>query len=324
MPALIQQFNLQVQQEFGANVLTIGYVGNIGQHLPETINDINVPPPNAVSLPRPLLPILPNLGTVGWLQSEGISNYSGLQMSVQRRFSQGLAFDANDTWGHDLSDITGFSQEGQEGWSNQDPNHIRQYEYGNAENDIRNRGAISINYELPFGKEYPGMKKIALSEWQVNAIGVYQSGKPFTIVNNSAAGGFGNRASPQFNGGVDRPNQIRPATLSHPTLTRFFDTTAFVPQPLGTVGSERRNPLYGPHFRHLDLSVFKDFDLTEQLRLQFRAEAFNISSTPNFFINNNVNSSPPTLLGNNSFGQVTTTDPNYVPRQWQFALRLQF
>jgi hypothetical protein len=96
------------------------------------INDINVPPPNAVSLPRPLTTILPNLGTVGFLQSEGISNYNGLQASFQRRFSRGLAFDANYTWGHALSDITGFSQEGQEGWSNQDPNHIRQYEYGNA------------------------------------------------------------------------------------------------------------------------------------------------------------------------------------------------
>jgi hypothetical protein len=76
--------------------------------------------------------------------------------------------------------------------------------------------------------------------------------------------GSANRASPQFNGGVDRPNQIHAATLSHPTLTRFFDTTAFVPQTLGTVGSEARNPLYGPHFRHLDLSVFKNFQLTER------------------------------------------------------------
>jgi hypothetical protein len=165
---------------------------------------------------------------------------------------------------------------------------------------------------------------VTLSGWRTNLIAVYQSGKPFTIVNNSAAGGFGNRASPQFNGGVDRPNEIHATTLSHPTLTHFFDTTAFAPQTLGTVGSEARNPLYGPHFRHLDLSVFKDFQLTERLQLQFRAESFNVTNTPNFFINNNVNSSPPTLLGDNSFGQVTTTDPNYVPRQLQFALRVQF
>jgi hypothetical protein len=323
-PALIQQFNLQVQQEFGANVLTIGYVGNIGQHLPETINDINVPTPNAIGLSRPLNALLPNLGGVGYLASGGVSNYNSLQTSFQRRFSKGLAFDANYTWAHALSDISGFSEEGQQGWSNADPTRIRQIEYGNAENDIRNRFALSLNYELPFGKGFTGMKKLALGGWETNAIAVWQSGKPFTIVNNGSDGGFGNRASPLYNGGVDRPDQVHSASLSHKTLTEFFDTTAFQPQMLGTVGSEARNALYGPHFRHLDLSIFKDFHVTERFMVQFRAESFNLSNTPSFYIDNNVNSGPSTLLGNSQFGQITATDPNYNPRQFQFALRGQF
>jgi hypothetical protein len=109
--ALIQQFNLQVEQQFGANVLTIGYVGNIGQHLPESINNINQPKPfnpitNAFGSARPLDAIFTNpanqaagsnLAGVSYIQSEGVSNYNALQTSFQRRFTHGLAFDANYT-----------------------------------------------------------------------------------------------------------------------------------------------------------------------------------------------------------------------------------
>ena len=140
--ALIQQFNLQVERQFGPNVFTIGYVGNIGQHLPEEINNINSPAPfDPFTAPAGasnlrLQTQLPNLGGVNWLQSEGVSNYNALQTSLQRRFTKGLAMDLNYTWAKGLSDITGFSEEGKQGWSNADPTHIRQIDYGVAENDI--------------------------------------------------------------------------------------------------------------------------------------------------------------------------------------------
>jgi hypothetical protein len=372
-PAMIQQFNLQVEQQFGPNVLTIGYVGNIGQHLAETINDINVPTPAQVlasgapnyAAPRPLNAQLPNLGTVNWLASEGISNYNGLQTSFQRRFAKGLAFDANYTWGHALSDQTGFSEEGHQGWSDADPTHIRQIDYGNAENDIRNRFAVSINYELP-GRDFKGVEKFALGGWQTNAILAWQSGKDFSVTNSNSESVFvtpvtkvatSNWASPNHNNGPDRPNQVgnplaagavsgNTTSIVSPTGTattcnatapssvkkigqpgsgsEWFNPCAFTPQTEGTVGDTARNSLYGPHFRHLDLSLFKDFPVTERMKVQFRAEAFNISNTPSFYMDNNVNSGPGTRLGNGNFGQITSTDPNYVPRQLQFALKFQF
>jgi hypothetical protein len=343
-PAMIQQFNLQMEQQFGANVLTIGYVGSVGQHIPELIADVNVPPPNAATtpnptlggaplqtgLPRPLASALPNLSSVSWLQSEGISNYNGLQTSFQRRFSKGLAFDANYTWSHALNDTLGFSEGGNEGYGEQDPTRIRQLEYGNADNDIRNRFALSLDYELPFGKQLTGLRKTALGGWQVNTIVAWQSGKPFTAVNGGTGidGQYNNRALPFGNvaPGNDRPNQVHSAVLAHKTLTEYFDTTAFAPQTLGTVGDEARNQLYGPHFRHADLSIFKNFQVMQRMQLQFRAEAFNISNTPSFFIaNNNSNSNSGNAnLGSGTFGQLTQTDPNYVPRQYQFALKAQF
>ncbi len=346
--ALIQQYNLQVEQQFGANVLTVGYVGNTAQHLPETINNINVPQPfnpAVTTATLPLIGVLPNLSGVSWLQSEGISNYNALQMSFQRRFTKGLAFDANYTYAKALSDITGFSEEGDQGWSNANPYRINTIDYGEAENDIHHRVAFSANYELQYGKDFTGVKKFVLHGWQANTIVVWQTGKPFTVLNGGGNydGTYSNRATPYDNGGPDRPNQIANPNLGHKTLSHFFNTAAFCGAPyaaganqqnptascsvaqsqaLGTVGTEQRNDLFGPHFRHFDLSLFKDFPLTERVNLQFRAEAFDVTNTPDFFMPNTGSSDA--QLGSSSFGQITNYDPNYNPRQLQFALKVQF
>ena len=233
--ALIQQFNLQLEQQLGANVFTIGYVGNIGQHLPESINNINQPAPfNPITNPggsaHPLNNQLPNLAGVSYIQSEGISNYNALQTSFQRRFTKGLAFDANYTWGKGLSDITGFSQQGgNQGWSDADPTHIRQIEYGVAENGIQNRFALSLDYALRYGKNFTGVKKLAFAGWQVNSITAWQSGKPFTITETGSGPdnpvesdglqhGYNNRATPLNSGGQDRPDQTKDARLKSQEL----------------------------------------------------------------------------------------------------------
>jgi hypothetical protein len=334
--ALIQQFNLQVEQQFGANVLTIGYVGNVGQHLPETINDINVPKPfdptpgsaGYGTGARPLSTLLPNLRNVSFLQSEGISNYSALQTSFQRRFTHGLAFDANYTWAKAMSDITGFSAEGGgRSWGNADPTRIGQLEYGVAENDIAHRFALSLNYELQYGKNFTGIKKFALSGYHFNTISVWQSGKPFDITNGGGTQRFNNRATSKNSAGPDRPNQISDARLSNKAISisgasgLYFNPAAFTPQALGTIGTTQRNALFGPHFRHIDMSVFKDFPVTERLSVQFRAEAFNISNTPSYEI---FDGSGNVQIGNPNFGQATATDSNYNPRIFQFALKAQF
>jgi hypothetical protein len=346
--SMIQQFNLQVERQFGPNVLTIGYVGNIGEHLPELFNDINVPTPAQVyatrndatpyDAPRPLNATLPNVGQIKWLASEGVSNYSALQSSFQRRFAKGLAFDANYTWGHALSDIVGFSQEGYQGWGDADPTEVRKIEYGNAENDIRSRFALSIDYQLPFKNFSNKAEKEVLGGWEVNSIVAWQTGKPASITNTGNNNDF---ADPLHGGGSDRPNQISdpfkagnvaanptcigPTSLKHGGNGYWFNPCAFMAQEVGTVGSTGRNSVYGPHFRHIDFSLFKDFPIAEGLKLQFRAEAYNITNTPNFFLNNNVNdSSSGVLLGDGSFGQLNESDPNNVPRTLQFALKLQF
>ncbi len=360
-PSMIQQFNLQVEQQFGPNVLTIGYVGNLGQHLAELYNDINVPTPAQVyasrtdaspyDAPRPLGQgytgtggqvltgnnWLPNIGQIKWLASEGISNYNAMQASFQRRFSKGLAFDANYTYGHALSDIVGFSQEGYQGWGDANPWQTRQIEYGNAENDVRSRFALSIDYQLPFNK-IEGPAKYALGGWEINSIVAWQTGKDVSVTNNTSPN---NLADPIHGGGSDRPNQVGnpfqagniagnptcvgPTSLKGGGGSYWFNPCAFARQTEGTVGSAGRNSIYGPHFRHIDFSIFKDFPIYNALKLQFRAEAFNITNTPNFFINNNVNDGGAGAgLGEGGFGKLNESDPNNVPRTLQFALKLKF
>jgi hypothetical protein len=336
--ALIQQFNLQLEQQVGANVFIIGYVGNIGQHLPESIDNINQPLPfNPITNPggsaRPLNGPLPNLSGVSYLATEGVSNYNALQTSFQRRFTKGLAIDANYTWAKALADTSTFSQQGDQGWAHALPTNIRATEYGPADTDLQNRFALQLNYELQYGKSFTGIKKVLVSGWQGNMIAGWQSGKVFSIVSSGAgldnpiesdgkAHGFNNRAVPQNAGGADRPDTIKDPRLGHKTLTEFFDTSAFAPQTLGTIGNTQRNSMFGPHFRDVDLSLFKNFPVTERATVQFRVESFNISNTPNFFIGNNNSSNQ--QFGNAAFGSISATDPNYNPRQYQFVLKVLF
>jgi hypothetical protein len=98
---------------------------------------------------------------------------------------------------------------------------------------------------------------------------------------------------------------------------QFFNTSAFVAQAPGTLGSEARNQLYGPHNRRLDVSLFKNLSIGSDANLQFRAEYFNVTNTANF-------AAPAAVLGAANFGQLTQLTGGYTPREAQFAIRIQF
>jgi hypothetical protein len=115
----------------------------------------------------------------------------------------------------------------------------------------------------------------------------------------------------------DRPNMSGNPRASRPTLSHWFNTSAFAGQTLGTVGSQRRNQLYGPGLQRVDLSLFKTFALHDRLNLEFRTEAFNVLNTAQF-------TNPTASLGNAAFGTISSTANAYNPRVLQFAARLKF
>src|SRR5581483_7392380 len=181
----VYQYNLLVEKQFGANVISAGYVGGSGRHLPVVLNDVNVQDPlNPASHrgpdgrldTRPTVALLPNLGSVGMYESAGSSSYNALQTSFQRRFTHGLSVSANYTWSHEIDDATHLSMEGQEGFGNADPFNIRLVEKGNGDLDLRHRFVTTASYELPFGKNFSGSKKTLLGGWQTNMVLVWNSG----------------------------------------------------------------------------------------------------------------------------------------------------
>ena len=229
-----------------------------------------------------------------------------------------------------LDDVIGLSNEINDGYGVV-PSQIHTLDYGNSDLDIRNRGVVTANYELPFGKNLHGrIAQFAASGWQADTLLVWESGQPFTVTNSQDIALTTNA------GFSDRPNQVGKASIGNPTIGEFFNTAAFVPQASGTIGTARKNPLYGPHYRHVDLSIFKSFPVYRESTLEFRAEAFNIANTTNFNTPNAAlqvtpNTDPATgaalntySVQNSTFGQITSTSRNYNPREFQFALKYQF
>ena len=99
-----------------------------------------------------------------------------------------------------------------------------------------------------------------------------------------------------------------------------FDTSGFVQQPANTLGNERRNQLFGPHYANVDLSLLKDFPaFHDQAHVQFRAECFNLANHPAL-------GNPDLTLqdGPVVFGVIASTSSFYKPREFQFALKLLF
>ena len=166
--------------------------------------------------------------------------------------------------------------------------------------------------ELPFGGNLHGFKGVLARGWQANGLIVWNTGMPFSVTNANNRSGTRPATT-----NSDRPNMIGSGKVSNPTLKRWFNTSDFVAQPQATFGNERRNQLYGPGLQRVDLSLFKNFDITERLILEFRTEAFNVLNTTQF-------SNPTASLGNALNGQITGTTNAYNPRLIQFAARLKF
>jgi hypothetical protein len=219
-----------------------------------------------------------------------------------------LTYTANYTWSHGLNDSPDYG--GAEGWG-VIPSQIHDLDYGASDVDLRHQMSTSINYALPFGTTLRGFKGTALRGWQTNVIWAWQTGFPVTVINSA------NRTGTNLSAGTDRPNQTGSAKVSHPVNSSWFNTTVFAPQAKGTLGSERRNTIYGPHARHVDFSLFKKFPIRERADIEFRAEIFNLTNTASF---TGVNAQ----LGTSQFGTVSGLTNNYVPRMAQFALKLEF
>lgn len=309
-PGYAQQFNLTIEQEIRPwrTLFKTSYVGNLGRRLDTTI-DLNQPLPGLgpVSNRRPFFAVRPGLAGITYAVSDGLSAYHALQFSAEKRLSQGLNLLLAYTWSHAIDNVAIAFGGGADGPIPQD-NRNRSADRGSSPFDIRHRLTFNWNYQLPFGHGRRFLSQGDVTDflfggWQANGILTFQSGLPFTPVLASAT---------VNTGGSSRPDRVGSGELDHRTPDRWFDVAAFTSPPPLTYGNAGRNILTGPPRGNLDFSLFKDFRVSDRYKIQFRAEFFNLTNTPQFDL-------PNATIGPAGAGTISSTVG--IPRQIQFGLK---
>ncbi len=303
--AYVQSWNLNVQRELLPDLaVMVGYFGSKGSHLRISRN-INQPINGVRPFPRlsNSSPELPGalIGNIAQVEGTGNSSYNALWVSATKRFSHGLQFNASYTWSRSI-DYNSLSSP---------PNVVTvQNSYdlrgdrGLSDFDARHRLVASAIYELPF-------KGNRIKEgWQFAAIVQSQSGNPVNIITtNSTINGVANTLRPDVAGPVEITG----------SLDRWFDTSAFT--PVARFGNLGRNVIIGPAFDNVDFSLLKNAKLNERMRLQMRAEVFDLFNHASF-------GQPGRVVGSQNFGRISNTrfptGDSGSSRQMQFALKFLF
>jgi hypothetical protein len=312
-----EQFNLGVQHQItNSVVLEVSGIGNLGRKLPSAnlpINQIRpeiLGPTHQSQRDRPF----PQYSNVT-IQNPtlGISNYYGLLMRAEKRFSSGFNMNASYTYSKFLENTndTGTTAGRDAGpYANL---YDRRADYGPSANDIRHRLSFSSVYELPFGRGKPyltnGVLGNIIGGWTIGNVTIVQSGPPMSVAtqtNNSNA----------FSAGSQRPDVLRDPNLpsDQRTVARWFDTAAFVQPANFTFGNSGRNIVRAPGFFTMDFSVMRNFRFGEQYNLQMRGEAFNALNHTNF-------SPPGGTFGGAGFGTISASGP---ARLIQVGMRFAF
>ena len=282
------QYNLNLEREIAlGTVLTAGYLGARGNHLPREVEANPFQPafghrlnPN---LPSPLLEDL----------TDAQSFYNSFQLSVSQQHAHNISWQAFYTFSHSVDDASSnVSIEAvNEPPTTQDPFN-RKGDRGRSGFDIRHNFVANVVYKLPFwrARQFGG--------WEVSAVADVHSNVPFTPVL-----GFDN-ADVQSLLTSERPNLagnpyegVCPNSFRVGTPSCWFNPTAFALPPPGQFGTAGRNILRGPAFAQFDLALQKDFHLSEGTKFTFGAEAYNLLNRPNFAVPSNTQS-PLTLGGN--------------------------
>ncbi|HLJ85513.1 MAG TPA: carboxypeptidase regulatory-like domain-containing protein [Candidatus Angelobacter sp.] len=321
----IQQANLQIGQDLGHNTaINIAWVGTKADHLLTWFNYTNPAlASNAALFPGRNLSV-----TAGG--AFGTSHYSGLQLNLTKRMNHGLQFTTAYTWSHATDDSGGaFGINGSAPiFVDSTGRVLLNQNKGNSDQDQRQAFVGSVMYELPFGKgkqrgsSWSNAMNNAFGGWQLNSIVSLGTGTPFDITVDGVR--------PDILGPVSigyRTINGQKTWISTPANTFALPTQNANHQFLrpGTLG---RNRFYGPGYGTWDPSLFKNFSLTERVKLQFRVEAYNALNSPQFVFGNfsgntdlgGINNGSP---ANANFGMIDSTR-QFSERQIQLAFRFMF
>jgi hypothetical protein len=320
------QWNVGVQQQVtSSSLLTVNYVGSVGRRLDiggaynvamAAGGNANCPTyatnPNNFNCGAPF----PYIGATAYDRSQGRSNYNALQVSLNGRQQHGLTYLVSYTWSKSL-DLGCSGWYGVEGCSIQNPYNLAA-DYGPSATDLPQIFSAAWVYALPFGKgKMSSSSRVvnALIEgWNLNGVLSFNSGTAFDLGSGKDIAQTGNYN--YGNGyGYERANIVGNPYPANKGPAEWINVAAFQTPALDTFGDLGRNSLRSDWNKNLDLSIFRQFPITERFRLEFRFETFNLTNTPVWAI-------PVTSLEAPNFGAVTQTAN--VPRQLQFGLKLYF
>jgi hypothetical protein len=298
----VQSYSTQLQRDFyWGTVLSVGYVGNVGRHIP-SFQEINFALPGNGISGLTLAPLGRTASTLLY-KSALTNNFNSLQVSLNKRFSKGLAFTSAYTYGNALGYTAANGQllEPQNLHSN----------YGALPYDRRHTLSISHLWEIPLGRNASGVMHYLLGGWQLNGIFSWQTGLPLTVFADPITCNCpGSVALPSLNGTVSPyANTGRPF---------FLNPAAFSLTPGALTGNLSRAALVmPPNWTNYNVSLFKSFRIYERFNLELRGEGYNIGSNPNFAI-------PVTNLQSANFGRSLAYQPGSGPRQFNVAARILF
>ena len=269
-----------------------------------------------------LLPF-PQFGSVYELESTGYSHYNSLVVKAEKRMAKGLNVLGTYTWSANWDNIWSTGSQVYATYGPQDAYNPKA-EYARSLNSIPNRATAVVSYDLPFGrgKKFLGDKGRLVDEivggWQINDEWIVQNGVPVSVIQTDISSGtYGTTG---VGGTYQRPNLVGDvhsacqagspqghlgaygASRGQALIEKaFINPLAFSPAPAYTYGNAPRTlPCRNPGYNNQNVSIFKDFSITEHIKFQFRAEALNAFNTPEF-------GQPSQTLG------ITTTGVNGTP-----------
>ncbi len=329
-----QQFLFSVQRALPLNHLVdVSYVYTKGTNL-NFATDMNQVPQSLLADPGNNGNDFNRLRPFPWFRGiqlhdfTGWSNYNALQVRVVKRVTHGVSYQFNYAWsktmdtgtssGHDQS----LSDQSQSGWQiAQDP----RANYGISGLNATHNFNGSVSYEPPFGpgRMVPlhGVLNQILGGWRISSIIQARSGSPFTPIVASNGDGSLDQAgsgSPScFCGYVLRPDRIGSGKVSNPTITQWFDPTAFT-VPSFAFGNSGRNFLTGPKFVNFDVGIGKIFAIRESMHFELRADSVNFFNHPQFGLPDTNVAFPDTA------GQIRSANNGGAGRVFQVVGRFSF
>jgi hypothetical protein len=333
--AYVEQTSFGPQIEFSQSmVLNISYVGNFGRK--ETrlrnANQGLVTGLTAQGTPITTFPYA-NLNTTTtslagnhpYLElatNDGNTNYNGLLVSLTKRYSAGISFGLSYTFSRNFSDFVDDLTGGSLAFQN---SYNYSLERSFSPFDVTHRFVGNALWHLPIGSggmilNGNGLGSRLIGGWQVNSIVTLETGTPFTVSapdesqTGSNHSSYASCVGDPFAGASSDPSMIAGSNGGG----FYLNPAAFAIPTLGSFGNCAPRAFHGPGIENVDLSLFKQFPIKEQIKVEFRSEFFNSFNHANF-TNPNASFSPSSL---GSFGKVfgTTT----APREIQFALKLYF